>query len=392
MSIGHSDQDSRFSLTIEPWLCFRCRNRLNCKEGRKESWYVARRNKKIVVILTALITTPSIAFADEGGVSFWVPGLFGSLAAVPQQAGWSLATVYYHDSVSAGADVSRAREITIGRIPVNLNVNLSADLNSKIDLALITPSYVFKTPVLGGQLAVGLMGVYGRVGTSLAATLSGTVGTPFGTFPFSRFDSISDSVTGFGDLYPQAFLRWNAGVNNYMVYITGDIPVGAYDSTRLSNIGIGHGAVDSGAGYTYFNPKTGPAFSGVLGFTYNTTNRSTQYQNGVDMHFDWGASQFLTKQFQIGLVGYVYDQIGCDSGAGDRVGCFQSRVVGVGPQVGFIIPISTTTRAYLNFKGYREFDNANRPDGWNAWVTLVLSPAQQPPSTPPRRMRMSTAN
>jgi hypothetical protein len=29
---------------------------------------------------------------------------------------------------------------------------------------------------------------------------------------------------------------------------------------------------------------------------------------------------------------------------------------------------------YLNLKAYKEFDNANRPDGWNAWVTLVLSP------------------
>jgi hypothetical protein len=33
-------------------------------------------------------------------------------------------------------------------------------------------------------------------------------------------------------------------------------------------------------------------------------------------------------------------------------------VVGVGPQVGFIILVSATTQAYLNFKGYREFDNA----------------------------------
>jgi hypothetical protein len=32
----------------------------------------------------------------------------------------------------------------------------------------------------------------------------------------------------------------------------------------------------------------------VLGFTYNMTNHATQYQNGVDMHFDWGASQFPT--------------------------------------------------------------------------------------------------
>ena len=26
-------------------------------------------------------------------------------------------------------------------------------------------------------------------------------------------------------------------------------------------------------------------------------------------------------------------------------------------------------QGYLNLKAYWEFDNANRPDGWNAWVT-----------------------
>jgi hypothetical protein len=139
--------------------------------------------------------------------------------------------------------------------------------------------------------------------------------------------------------------------------------------------------VDAGTGYTYLNPKTGQEFSAVLGFTYNTTNQSTQYQNGVDMHLDWAASQFLTKQFQIGLVGYVYDEVGCDNGAGDRVGCFQSRVIGVGPQLGFVIPMGTT-QGYLNLKAYKEFDSANRPDGWNAWVTFVLSPTAPSPSSP----------
>ena len=279
-------------------------------------------------MLSIGIGAPTIAAADEGGVSFWLPGLFGSLAAAPQQPGWSLTTIYWHDSVSAGADVGRAREFTIGNIPVSASANLSARLSATLDLVLIVPTYVFASPVLGGQVAVGLMGIYGRESASLAGTLSGTLGTPFGAISFLRSPTIGNSVTGFGDLYPQAFLRWNAGVNNYMVYMTGDIPVGAYDSTRLSNIGIGHGAVDGGAGYTYFDPKTGHEFSGVLGFTYNGTNPSTQYKSGVDMHLDWGASQFLTKQLQVGVVGYVYDEIGCDSGVGDRVGCFQSRVVG----------------------------------------------------------------
>ena len=84
----------------------------------------------------------------------------------------------------------------------------------------------------------------------------------------------------------------------------------------------------------------------------------------------------------IGVVGYINDQIGCDNGAGNRVGCFQSRVVGVGPQIGIIFPMSTPLGAmqgYLNLKGYGEFDQQHRPAGWNAWTTLSISPAAQTP-------------
>jgi hypothetical protein len=104
------------------------------------------------------------------------------------------------------------------------------------------------------------------------------------------------------------------------------------------------------------------------------------------MHLDWAASQLLTKQFQIGVVGYVYNEVGCDSGSGDRVGCFQSRVIGVGPQIGFVIPMGTI-QGYLNFKAYMEFDSANRPDGWNTWATFSFSPS--PPHRAPRRCAWS---
>ena len=101
------------------------------------------------------------------------------------------------------------------------------------------------------------------------------------------------------------------------------------------------------------------------------------------MHFDWGASQFLTKQFLVGAVGYVYKDIGCDSGSGDHVGCFQSQVVGVGPQVGFLFPIGGM-QGYLNLKAYSEFDGSDRPSGWNAWVTLSISPLAPTPPTSTR--------
>ncbi|MET4803246.1 transporter [Bradyrhizobium sp. LB11.1] len=336
--------------------------------------------------IAALLVLPNdAARADEGGVSFWIPGFFGSLAAVPQQApGWSVTSVYYHTSVSAGGDVARAREITIGRFPANLTAAVNANVNANVDLGLVAGTYTFATPVLGGQASASLLATYGSNSTSLAGSVIGALTLPGGgTIPFSRFDSIDSSIIAFGDLIPQFALRWNAGVNNYMTYITADLPVGAYQSTRLANLGIGHWAIDAGGGYTYFDPKTGHEFSAVLGFTYNFVNPSTQYQNGVDMHLDWGASQFLTKQWQVGLVGYLYQEIGCDSGSGDRVGCFRSRVAGVGPQVGYIFPVGDM-QGYLNLKAYGEFANENRPAGWNVWLTFNLQPSAATPPTSSR--------
>jgi hypothetical protein len=357
------------------------------KNGRPTSTHRRRLGVAAIVLAPAIMFFSNCALADEGGVSFWVPGFFGSLSATPQQPGWSLANIYYHTSVSAGADVARAREFTLNRVPANVtvNANLNLHVNATGDLGFVIPTYVFATPVLGGQASVSLIGAYGVVGTSLAGTLSGVATGPFGaSIPFARSDTISDTTWGFGDLIPQFALRWNAGVNNFMTYVTGDIPVGAYQSTRLSNIGIGHGAIDAGGGYTYFNPQTGHEFSGVLGFTYNFKNTDTQYQNGVDMHFDWGASQFLSKQVMVGLVGYVYKEIGCDGGSGDRVGCFQSQVVGVGPQIGFLFPVGDM-QGYLNLKAYGEFAAENRPSGWNTWVTFSISPPAPgaPPTTKP---------
>jgi hypothetical protein len=334
--------------------------------------------------VAALLALPTqTARADEGGVSFWLPGFFGSLAAVPAQApGWSVTTIYWHDSVSASGDVALSREIEIGHIPANLTANVSANVNANLDLAFVVATYTFATPVLGAQASASLMGIYGNNSTTLAGTVSGTLGLPGGgTKPFFLSDSIDSSLTAFGDLYPFYQMKWNAGVNNFTAYVTGDIPAGAYQSTRLANIGIGHWAIDAGGGYTYFDQQTGHEFSAVLGFTYNFINPATQYQNGVDMHLDWGASQFLTKQWQVGLVGYLYQEIGCDSGSGDRVGCFQSRVIGIGPQFGYIFPVGDKMQGYINLKAYGEFDHADRPAGWNLWLTFNLSPAATPPTS-----------
>ena len=324
-----------------------------------------RRSAATVLLAIAVIASaPTAAIADQGGISFWLPGLFGSLVALPGEPGWSVTSLYIHTSVAANADKT-----------FPLNGRIVTGLKGGGNLGGLGPTYVFETPVLGGQAALSLLGVGGRTDASISATLTGPRGNTIS-------GSLSDSNAGIGDLFPQGSLKWNLGVHNLMTYVTGDIPLGKYDATRLANLGLGHGAIDGGGGYTYFDPSTGHEFSAAAGFSYNFTNDALDYRNGIDFHLDWGASQFLSKEVFAGLVGYFFNQVTGDSGPGAKLGPFQSRVAGIGPQLGYVVPIGGM-QGFIGLKGYKEFGAQNRAPGWNFWLTFAISPAPPASSSPP---------
>jgi len=275
---------------------------------------------KKLLALAVLCSQP--AFADEGGVSFWRSGSFSSFAAVPVDPGWSLPLYYYHGSADATADKTS-------------------------DLLFVAPTYTFAQPIMGGQATVSVAAAYGKANAS-----SG---------------SESDSRNGVSDLYPTFTLKHKDGVNNFLSYTMLGVPTGAYDRTRLANLGTNHWSIDGGGGYTYLNRDTGRELSAVLGFTFNFRNPDTDYRNGLSSHLDWAASQFLSPQFHAGLVGYVYYQLAGDSGAGATLGDYKSRVAAIGPQAGWFF-----NKWYVNVKGYYEFGAQNRPEGWNAWLTLSI--------------------
>ena len=127
-------------------------NRIRSSTFRSKMCAYRLRSRSLVAgMMLAASLIPKASFADEGGVSFWLPGLYGSLAAVPASApGWELGTFFYNTSLNAGSDVSTAREIEIGRLNPRLNLNLTAHLNNDTAIQWVNPSYVFATPFLGG--------------------------------------------------------------------------------------------------------------------------------------------------------------------------------------------------------------------------------------------------
>src|SRR5262245_16119171 len=65
--------------------------------------------------LVAVSCAADKALADEDGISFWIPGFWGSLAATPQQPGWALTSILYNTNVSASGNAAVAREIRLGK-------------------------------------------------------------------------------------------------------------------------------------------------------------------------------------------------------------------------------------------------------------------------------------
>jgi len=321
----------------------------------------SNRRDGFFVVLTCLFAGfscchfPRTAAADESGTSFWLPGQYGSFATVPSEPGWSFENSYYH----ASADSSRG-------IAFQRGGGIQAGMQSPSDFFMFTPTYAFETKIFAAQVAFGTTILYGKNATSVSATFSGPGGN---TLSGSR----SDEIFGFGDLYPTFSLKWNKDVNNFMAYATTGIPIGAYQPSRLSALGLGHWAIDEGIAYTYLNEKRGMEGSVVVGLTYNFINPYTQYQSGTDAHLDWAISPYLNDKFHIGAVGYFYNQISGDSGAGARVGNFESRVAGIGPQIGFFVPFFDR-EAYLNLRAYSEFDARNRLEGWTAFITFSIEP------------------
>jgi hypothetical protein len=325
----------------------------------------SRRPITIAACAIALIALPQHALADAGGVSFWLPGTFGSLAATPVSPGWAYETIYIHLQMNAGAGTTF---VTTNGI----RGSVVAGLNAHADALVEGVTYTFATPVLGGQAGFSVLAAPGTIGVGINGSLTGPLGNTIS-------GGKSDTRTTLTDVFYQGTLKWNQGVNNEMVYVSGNIPSGTYDSTQLANLSFGFTAVDVGAGYTYFNPQTGHEFSVTSGVTYSSPNQALQYQNGIDYHLDWGASQFISKSVQVGVAGYYFQQLTADSGPGAVLGAFKGMAVGVGPQIGFLFPVGDM-QGYLNLKGYADLETDNRPKGWSTWVSFVLSPkAPEPP-------------
>jgi hypothetical protein len=126
-------------------------------------------------------------------------------------------------------------------------------------------------------------------------------------------------------------------------------------------------------GVVYSNKKIGFNAMLHLGYAINTENPDTNYQSGALLHFDGAIQQILpvgSGFLTLGVEGFYLDQVTGDSGAGATLGDFKGMTAGLGPVLGYILPLGQQTLS-VELKWLTEVDTKNRLEGDYIWLKLA---------------------
>jgi hypothetical protein len=296
-----------------------------------------------VTLLGSLATTPGV-YAAEGGASFYLLGSRGPMAGFTPPPGVFLQNDMYLYSGNANIDL-------------DLGGNLVGDVDADIFINLSTGLWVSPWQAMGGNLAFTATLLIG------GPDIQGSLG------PLS----VSDSIITLVDPVLGSFIGWHSGNFHWQTGVSVNLPLGDYREGEIANMSLNHWSTDLYVSATWLNPATGLELSGATGITFNGENHATDYKNGTEFHFEGAIDQHFSEAFDVGIVGYYYDQLSADTGSGVPaiLDGFEGRVAAIGGTAGFNfkvgeVPVST------RLKYFHELDVENRLKGDSIFLTVAL--------------------
>jgi len=307
---------------------------------------------KRLTIIAAATLLPSLVMAAEGGAGFYLLGSKGPTAAITPPPG----VFFSNDIYIYSGDLGGGKALPSGgRLAVGVEGSAAIDVPTVL--------WILPEEVMGGHLGFSATLPIGWKNTDADVTLAGPRG---GT----ASGSISDPVFTVGDPVLGGLLGWEAGNFHWQTGLLVNVPIGDYQDGEISNIAFHHWGADVSVGGTWLDPTVGLDLSAVVGMTFNAENPATDYRTGNEFHFEWAAVQHFDEQFDAGLVGYYYDQVTGDSGAG-ATSDFKGRVAAIGATVGWNfkageLPVSA------RIKYFHEFAAENRAEGDAIYLTFSI--------------------
>ncbi|TIL60552.1 MAG: transporter [Mesorhizobium sp.] len=310
---------------------------------------LAKLTLAVTGILFACLT---VLHAAEGGAGFYLLGSKGPAAAVMPPPGVFFSNDIYIYSGDLGGDTELP---TGGRLAVGVD--------GAAVIAVPTVLWVLPEEVLGGRLGLSATVPFGWKDTEADLTIAGPLG---GT----ATGSISDAIFTVGDPVLGGMLGWQNGSFHWQTGVLVNVPIGDYQDGEISNIAFNHWGADVSAAVTWLDPAIGLDLSAVVGMTFNAENPATDYRTGNEFHFEWAAVQHFNERLDAGFVGYFYQQVSGDSGAG-ATSDFKGRVSAIGATVGYNFEVGQTPVS-ARLKYFHEFAAENRAEGNAVFATLSI--------------------
>jgi len=304
------------------------------------------------LILLTLIAAPQIMIAGEGGVSHVIPGSMATLSDLPGTSpAWFLKPMYLHYSGTFSAQLPTA-------------VGLAGNVDATINTVGLAGGRTFETTILGGA--------HYTFAAALPYTwvdITANVQTPAGTV------RRHNKVSGLGDLTVlPVMLAWKFDDWQIDAILPIYAPTGSYEKGRLGNTGLNYWTFDPAIGAVYSNKASG--FNAMIhaGYAMNTENPDTQYRSGSLLHFEGVIQQILPVGpgiLSLGAEGFFFDQLTGDSGAGATLGDFKGRTYGLGPVLGYILPLENKQSLVFELKWLTELETKKRLEGDYLWLKMV---------------------
>ena len=310
-----------------------------------------RRNATALITMAVLLAVlrSGGGQAAEFGTGPWVKGytdIFGGV--VPSQPGFYFRADAYH------------YEAEVDRTIFNGLVQVGVEQEYTATIAALT--YVTPWKILGGTYALALAPSMVAMDINIGIGIPSFTG-PLGLRNFGPFNfAIGDTNLAPGDTaFAPLVLGWNAGKFHWNLAVFGFAPTGDYSRKQLANTSLNHWALMPRLAATYFDPQSGWQVDGALVYSINWENPATNYETGDILNLE-GVIAKNFGRFGVGVSGYAMIQTTGDSGAGARLGSFESRVYGAGPIVTYMLGDLRNPLTFIA-KYYQEFDAENTFEG-----------------------------
>ncbi|EJT01965.1 transporter [Rhizobium sp. CCGE 510] len=304
----------------------------------------------LAIILAA--SAAPVAMAAEGGAGFYLLGSKTVGAGFTPPPG----VFFSNDIYLYSGDLGGNQQLPAGG-------RLAVGVEGKAAIDVPTALWILPEELMGARPGLLLSVPFGWKETSADVTLAGPRGGV-------ATGSVTDPVFTVGDPIVGGLLGWEAGNFHWQIGTLVNVPIGDYQDGEISNVAFHHWGADVSGSFTWLDPSIGLDLSATVGMTFNAENPATDYRTGNEFHFEWAAVQHFNEQFDAGLVGYYYDQVTGDSGAGARSD-FKGRVAAIGATIGWTfkageVPIST------RIKYFHEFAAENRAEGDAVFLTVSM--------------------